>query len=149
MLQKVAFYDRMYLIKENYSMQLNLSSKDVNNISPLALAFVGDAVFSLRVREALVTRHQVSEAKLTKLTSSVVNAGRQCQIFRLWQPMLTEEEADVARRARNSHMHTKAKNYSVEEYVYATALEAVVGYLHLTGQNERLDELMKYVVEGL
>lgn len=130
-------------------MLTNLTQTNINQISPLALAYVGDAVFSLRVREVLVTKHQVSEAKLTKLCSRVVNAGNQSQIFRLWQPLLTEAEADIARRARNSHIHTKAKNYSVEEYIYATALEAVVGYLYLTGQNERLCELMKYVVEGL
>lgn len=130
-------------------MQSNLTQNNINQISPLALAYVGDAVYSLRVREVLVARHNVSEAKLTKLASFVVNAGSQCKVFRQWQPLLTDSEADIARRARNSNIHTKAKNYSVEEYIYATALEAVVGYLHLSGQTERLDELMNYVTEGL
>ena len=62
---------------------------------------------------------------------------------------MTEEEQDIARRARNSHIHTKAKNFSYAEYIHATALEALIGYLHLTGQNERLNQILSLSLEEL
>ncbi len=130
-------------------MENNLDNKQIAAISPLALAYVGDAVFSLMVRQKLVYQHDFSEGKLTKLCSKIVNAGSQCSLFRKWQPLLSKEEQNIARRARNSNIHSRAKNYSVEEYIYATALEAVVGYLYLSGQTERLESLMEFALEEI
>ena len=86
---------------------------------------------------------------MNKYVSSVVSAGAQFRTFKKIEESLTEDEADVARRARNTHIHTKSKNFSFTEYIYATALEAVVGYLHLTGQEERLNEILNKSLEEI
>lgn len=109
----------------------------------LDIAFIGDAVFSLYVREVMLNKHISNLNMLTVNTSKVVNAGNQYKLFRKIEPMLTKYESELAHRARNSNIHSKAKNYSVTEYIYATAFEAVIGYLYLSGQTERLNQILK------
>jgi ribonuclease-3 family protein len=86
---------------------------------------------------------------MNKMVSSVVKAGSQFKTFKKIEDGLTEEEQDVARRARNTHIHSKAKNFSYAEYIYATALEALIGYLHLVGEKARLNEILTLSLEEL
>ena len=86
---------------------------------------------------------------MNKMVSSVVSAGAQFNTFKKIESSLSEEEQDISRRARNSHIHTKAKNFSYAEYIHATALEALVGYLYLTGQETRLEEILTISLEEL
>ena len=86
---------------------------------------------------------------MNKFVSSVVQAGSQFKTFKKIEESLTEAESDIARRARNTHIHTKAKNFSYNEYIYATAFEAVLGYLYLSGREERLQELLNISLEEL
>ena len=108
-------------------------------MQPLVLAMIGDSVQTLFVREYIAKTYGVKVNKMNKMVSSVVSAGSQFLTFKKIENELKEDEVDIARRARNTHIHTKAKNFSYTEYIHATALEAVIGYLYLSGQEERLN----------
>lgn len=133
-------------------MENNETSVDklkIKNMQPLVLAMIGDGVQTLFVRTHIAIEYGVKVNKMNKWVSSVVSAGSQFKTFKKIEDMLTEDEQDVARRARNTHVHTKAKNFSFNEYIHATALEALVGYLHLTGQTERLNQILTISLEEL
>ncbi len=110
-------------------------------ISPISLAFVGDAVFSLYVRERLTLEHDLKSGELTKLCSRYVNAAAQSKMFTEIFPSLNEEEAAAAKRARNARTGSKAKNAGICDYHRATGLEGLFGWLYLSGQADRLNEL--------
>lgn len=121
----------------------------IKNMQPLVLAMIGDSVQTLFVRTFVANEYGVKVNKMNKMVSSVVSAGSQFKTFKKIEETLTEEEQDIARRARNSHIHTKAKNFSFTEYIHATALEALIGYLHLTEQFERLNEILTISLEEI
>ncbi|MBQ8468432.1 MAG: ribonuclease III [Clostridia bacterium] len=125
------------------------TDEQIREVNPLELAFVGDAVFSLFVRRNLVNNHNTNTNVLSKRASKVVNAGAQYQIYRKIEPTLTEFETELCHRARNANIHSKAKNYSVTEYIYATAFEALLGYLYLTKKTQRLNQILQISVENL
>ena len=118
-------------------------------MQPLVLAMIGDSVQTLFVRTHIASKFGVKVNKMNKMVSSVVKAGSQFKTFKKIEEMLTEDEQDIARRARNTHIHSKAKNFSYAEYIYATALEALVGYLYLTGKKERLEMILTTSLEEL
>lgn len=126
-----------------------LEDKTINQMQPLVLAMIGDSVQTLFVRTEIAKRYGVKVNKMNKLVSSVVQAGSQFKTFKKIEESLTEQEADIARRARNTHIHTKAKNFSYNEYIYATALEAVIGYLYLSRKEERLKEILEKSLEEI
>ncbi len=131
-------------------MQISENEKlTIKNMQPLVLAMIGDSVHTLFVRKHVAMVYGVKVNKMNKYVSSVVSAGAQFKTFKKIEESLTDDEADVARRARNTHIHTKSKNFSFTEYIYATALEAVVGYLHLTGQEERLNQILNLSLEEM
>ena len=120
---------------------------DVRTYSPLTLAFMGDAVFELMVRTMVVTAGNTAPEKLHKRTTRMVKAESQAIMGHgIWDE-LSEEEQSVYRRGRNAQSYTHAKNASVSDYRHATGLEALFGYLYLTGKQERMLELMKRCVE--
>lgn len=120
-------------------VEFDLNKQKVREMQPLALAFVGDSVHTLFVREHLVKSGDFKVNQLTRMTKEFINAGFQCKVFKEIEQMLTEEEHDISMRARNTAKGQTAKNYSISEYNYATAFEALIGFLYLTGQNERLN----------
>lgn len=126
-----------------------LEDKTINQMQPLVLAMIGDSVQTLFVRTEIAKRYGVKVNKMNKLVSSVVQAGSQFKTFKKIEESLTEQETDIARRARNTHIHTKAKNFSYNEYIYATALEAVIGYLYLSKKEERLKEILEKSLEEI
>lgn len=119
---------------------------DVNNLSPLTLAFVGDTVFDLFVREMLVCQANRSVNKLHKCATEYVKASAQCEIVNKLMPHLTEKEISVFKRGRNAHTNHKAKNATECDYHMATGFEALFGYLYLSGNMERLRELFDLAV---
>ncbi len=121
-----------------------LDKSAVLQLSSVTLAFVGDAVYSLFIREKLVFVKDDKGAVLNKKASQVVCAKAQADYLDKLLPILTEEEISVYKRARNTKKGTRAKNASVGEYNKATGFEALVGFLYLTGQNDRLDYLLNY-----
>lgn len=118
-------------------------------MQPLVLAMIGDSVQTLFVRTYVANQFGVKVNKMNKMVSSVVKAGAQFKTFKKIEESLTESEQDIARRARNTHIHSKAKNFSYAEYIYATALEALVGYLYLTGSSDRLKWVLNTSLEEL
>lgn len=120
---------------------------DVNNLSPLTLAFMGDTVFDLFVRERLICQANRPVNKLHNLASKTVNAASQAEAVKKIMDILTEEEQAVFRRGRNTHTNHKAKNATEGDYHYATGFEALFGYLYLKGNIERLRELFDIITE--
>lgn len=127
----------------------NITSIRVQEMQPLVLAMIGDSVQTLFVRKHVAMVYGVKVNKMNKYVSSVVSAGSQFKTFKKIEETLSQEEQDIARRARNTHIHSKSKNFSITEYIYATALEAVIGYLHLTGQEERLNQILTLSLEEM
>lgn len=125
------------------------SAEQVKLLQPLVLAMIGDSVQTLFVREYIAKKHTCKVNKMNKLVSSVVKAGSQFKTFKKIEESLSEEEQDLARRARNTHVHTKAKNFSYSEYIYATALESLIGYHYLLKNEERLNEILTKSLEEL
>jgi len=112
-------------------------------LNPLQLAYIGDAVWELMVRSRVIYKGR-SARHVHKDAVACVNAHAQSEAFRRIEPLLTQAEADIARRGRNAHAHHAApKNQDAADYRAATALEALIGYLYLTGQEERLLSLFK------
>ncbi len=120
-----------------------LSESDIKQSSPLVLAYMGDAVYEQYVREYVIRQGLCKNGLLHKKSIKYVSAKAQCEILKQIEQDLTEEELDVVRRGRNSNPHSTAKNADVVEYKYATGFEALIGYLYLTGQKERLEEILK------
>lgn len=129
-------------IKEAFAVK----DADIRSYSPLTLAYIGDAVYDLIVRTVVVERANRAASALHKKTSSIVRAKTQSDMIEVLMPKLTEEEAEIYKRGRNAKPHTTAKNASVSDYRRATGFEALVGYLYLTGNFDRVLVLVK---EGL
>ncbi|MBQ9390871.1 MAG: ribonuclease III [Lachnospiraceae bacterium] len=122
---------------------------DIRTYSPLTLAYIGDDVFDLIIRTIVVNKGNTSPNKLHGNTIQYVSARAQSNILDSIMPILTDEEKDIARRGRNSKPHSKAKNASTIDYLKATALESVVGYLYLKDDMERIFELIKYGINKI
>lgn len=112
------------------------------NVNPIVLAFVGDAVYSLFVREKLIFENDSKSGELNKLATKSVNACAQAEFIKDILPFLTKEELGVFKRARNAKKGTKAKHATVAEYNASTGFEALLGYLYLTGEYDRLNFLL-------
>ena len=117
--------------------------------SPLVLAYMGDAVYELMIRERIVLQGNRQVNRLHLAAVHLVKAGTQAAMIRLLEPLLTPEELSVYRRGRNAHSHTTAKNASVIDYRMATGFEALVGFLWLSEQKERLRDLVETALSKL
>lgn len=122
---------------------------DVNLINGIALAFEGDAVYSLYIRRHLIFQGQTKPNQLHRLATRYVSAKAQASLVEkmLDQEVLTEKELDIYKRGRNAHSHTKAKNTDVITYKMSTGFEAVMGYLHMTEDLTRLEELITWCID--
>ncbi len=118
-----------------------------NQLNPLSLAFVGDAVFTLFVRTNLAIEHDNKAGALHSMANKYVKATAQAKIYDSLAPLFTQREQDIARRARNHHNTTKAKNATLGDYKKATSFEAVLGYLTLTEQKDRAQEFMNKAIQ--
>ncbi len=126
-----------------FDLLTTITEKEARILSPVTLAFVGDAVYSLYVRERLVLTTDFNTGTLQKLTSAEVSAHGQSELLEKIQPLFTEEENDVFKRGRNAKKSTRSKSASVAEYNRSTGFEAVLGYLYLTGQYQRISRLLE------
>ena len=125
-----------------FNLSDKLSKNTARQLSPITLAFVGDAVYTLFVREKIVFEKDLKGAELNRRTSLEVKATAQAKFVDKIMPLLTEEEVDIFKRARNTKKNTRAKSASVSEYNKSTGFEALVGYLYVTGETERLNFLL-------
>lgn len=130
-----------------FNVNEQISIQKAKCMSPIVLAFVGDAVYSLYVREKLAFNTDFKSGVLNVKASEIVRASAQAKFIDAIYPLLTEEEADVYRRARNTKKGTRAKSSTVAEYNKSTGFEALVGYLYITGQTDRLNVLLNYEVK--
>ena len=122
-----------------------MQKEEALKIHPVALAFVGDAVYSLYVREKLVKEANESPGVYQRAAGAAVSAKGQNALIEKVRDSFTEEEADIFRRARNAKKGTKAKSASVAEYNRSTGIEAVIGYLYLTENHARVREILEKI----
>ena len=120
---------------------------DANMYSPLALAYIGDAVYEVYIRSYVLSGGNCPVNKLHRASTGYVSARAQSLVAHSIEPILTEEEAAVYKRGRNAHSNTSAKNADIVDYRHATGFEALVGYLFISGRTQRLEEIVKLSIE--
>ena len=125
---------------------VTVEKKEVNLMSPLTWAYIGDSVYELYIREHLVNSMKSKPNKLHKEAIQFVKAKAQADTLKRIHDTLTEDEQDIVRRTRNTENHHLPKNADLKDYMYATAFEGLIGYLYLTGKKERLEELLKQCI---
>ena len=133
---------------ENY-FQMNFTPQQVNAISNLGLAHVGDGVYELLCRSYLCTRGDKTVLKLHRDSVELVKAPTQAKFADKLKPHLTEEEYAYFRRGKNTHTHAAPKSATPQEYAKATGLETLFGALYLLGRTERLNELFHIIMEDV
>ena len=116
-------------------------------LSPLTLAFIGDTVYDLYIREKLICQANRPINKLHTLAVESVRASAQAAAAEKIMPLLNENETAILKRGRNAHVHHLPKNGNPRDYHYATALETLVGYLYMKNDIERLRELFSVITE--
>lgn len=121
---------------------------NAKQLSPSVLAFVGDGVYGLYVRTALAKVNRPS-GELHKLSVELVNASAQAKAFKIIEPVLSEEELSVFKRGRNFHTSTTPKNSSNAQYHTATGLETLFGFLYLSGNTKRAEELFELIMNSI
>ena len=131
---------------ENY-FQMNLPKAEIDAISNLGLAHIGDAVFELLCRSYLCALGGKNVGNLHRDTIAMVKATAQAEFVDRLLPLLTEEEMAYYRRGKNAHVHAVPKSATAAEYAKATGLEALFGALYLAGKTQRLNELFRAVME--
>ena len=131
---------------ENY-FQMNFTTQQVNAISNLGLAHMGDCVFEILCRAYLCAQGEKTVDKLHRDTIQMVKATSQAKFVEKLLPLLSEEEMAFYRRGKNAHVHAVPKSASPAEYARATGLEALFGALYLLGRTQRINELFKAVME--
>ncbi|MFR3791342.1 MAG: Mini-ribonuclease 3 [Blautia massiliensis (ex Durand et al. 2017)] len=124
------------------------SEVDIHEMSPLALAFVGDAVLELLVRGRLVGTTRLQPNRLHTVATHYVSAHAQSRELEVLEPLLTEQEAAVLRRGKNASKATVAKHATVQEYRASTGFECLLGWLYLQGRNDRIQELFDALWAG-
>lgn len=132
-------------IKQQFGIDRNV---DIRTVNPLTLAYIGDGVYELVVRSVMVARTNTRAGLLHRQTSQYVKAEAQSKMVDVLLPVLTQEEESFYRRGRNAKSPTMAKNASVNDYRRATGFEALMGYLYLTDQMERIVELTKLALDA-
>lgn len=130
-------------------MKRPICAQEARQLNPVVLAFVGDAVYSLYVRERLVCDCEGTAADFQRTAARVVSAEGQSRFLDELMPLFTEEENDIFRRGRNAKKATKSKHASVADYNRSTGFEAVLGYLYLTGNDERIAQLLAAADESV
>lgn len=135
-------------MENNIFRELNtdLSREDIAMLSPLHLAYIGDAVYELLVRTYMLNK-KIPVKDLHRLSTSYVKAGAQAKIVHALEEHLTEVESSVVKKGRNAKSATMAKNASVIDYKYATGFEALIGYLYINKEDKRLKEIFDLILK--
>ncbi|MBP5744896.1 MAG: ribonuclease III [Lachnospiraceae bacterium] len=132
---------------EKIKRDFEIKEVDINTYSPLTLAFIGDCIYDLVIRTVIVEQGNRQPQSLHKKKSSIVKAQTQALFIEALTDELDEKEADIYRRGRNAKSYTSAKNASIGDYRKATGFEALMGYLYLTGKEDRMLSLIKRAIE--
>lgn len=126
-------------------IELKKDITEVKLMPPLTWAYIGDCVYELYIRTKLVNETKLKPHELHIKAIGYVKAKAQAERLKNIYDKLTEEEKDIVRRGRNAENHHLPKNANVQEYMYSTAFEALIGYLYLTKQNKRLKEILEII----
>lgn len=126
-------------------IELNRPEEEINMLSPLTWAYIGDCVYELYIRTKLVQATNLKPHKLHIETIKYVKAKAQAEFLERIYEELSDEEKDVVRRGRNAENHHLPKNSNVQEYMHATAFEALIGYLFLTQKHDRIKEILNII----
>lgn len=132
-------------VKEQFHLQM----PEALSYSGLALAFVGDGAYELAVRTLIAGKGNMQVQKMHRMCSELVKAPTQAAMVHAIFHQLTKEEQSVCKRGHNTKPHTKAKNATTEDYLWATGLEALCGWLYLTDQQQRLMEVIRMGLDAL
>ncbi|MGB9678879.1 MAG: Mini-ribonuclease 3 [Thermoanaerobacteraceae bacterium] len=124
------------------------TKQEVSTLSPLVLAFVGDSVFDLYMRIHMVKKQRRPVHILHRECVKYVNAKSQAETIKRIYDLLSEEEKEIVRRGRNAKSATSPKNADIQDYRYATAFEALIGYLYLTGREKRLKDILELSIDN-
>ena len=124
-----------------------MKKEEVLQYSSLVLAYMGDAVYEKSIREYVVKQGVCKNGALHKKSIKYVSANGQSYAVKILEEKLTEDELDVVRRGRNANPHSSAKNADIVDYKYATGFEALIGYLYLTEQLDRMEEIINMTIE--
>lgn len=124
-----------------------LKKKDIDMMSPLVWAYMGDSVYEQFVREHIINQGVAKNGAYHKKAIKYVSANAQVKVLKELEEFLTDEEKDIVRRGRNSHPHSHAKNADIVDYKWATGFEALIGYLFLTKNNQRLGKIIEKVFQ--
>ncbi len=119
----------------------------INTMSPLTWAYIGDAVYELYIRNYLIETTNLKPNKLHREATKFVKASSQAQILDKLKDFLNEEELEIIRRGRNTQNHHLPKNANPTDYMYSTAFEGLIGYLYLTKQETRLNEILSKIIK--
>ncbi len=122
---------------------------EINTLSPLTLAFLGDSVYEMFVRTKILSMGNRPANELHKIAVGYVKAKAQATAAHKILDTLSEEETEIYKRGRNTNIHTVPKNADMADYRHATALEALIGYLYLKGDESRLNEILNLAFETL
>ena len=128
---------------------MKLKEVEAREYSPLALAYLGDAVYELAIRTFVMNHGNTQVNKMHKKTAGLVKAEAQANFYKVLEEELTEEEKAVYRSGRNAKSVTMAKHATMKDYRMATGFEALMGYLYLTEQMERMAELLGHGLKKL
>ena len=124
-----------------------MDDKTLNSVPTLNLAFIGDGVYDLLVREYLVTHSSAHVGELNQMKVELVNCKSQAAFMKQIMEQLSEEELDVYKRGRNTKVNSASKHSTLSDYHAATGLEALFGWLYLKGRQERINELFTLIIE--
>lgn len=126
----------------------NKEIADVNMLSPLVWAYVGDSVYEMFIRTYLINNSNAKPHKLHIESIKYVKASAQAEMLHNIYEELSDEEKEIVRRGRNTQNHHLPKNSNVQEYMYSTAFEALIGYLYLCGDISRVKEIIEMSLKG-
>jgi len=127
-------------------MNIKKEKEQIDVMSPLTWAYIGDAVYEVFIRTHLVNTTNLKPHALHLKSIKYVKAKSQAQILKMLEETLTNEEKEIVRRGRNTKNHHLPKNANVKDYMYSTAFEALIGYLYLNKRKKRLDEILEYSI---
>ena len=130
-------------------IEIKKEEHEINQMSPLNWAYIGDAVFELYIRNKLINETNYKPHKLHIEAIKYVKAKSQAEMLNNIHNILTEDEKDIVRRARNAENHHLPKNSNIIEYKYSTAFEALIGFLYLTKKEDRLKEIIEISLKSL
>lgn len=129
-------------------IKINKAEEDINQLSPLTWAYVGDCVFELYIRTYLIDNTNLKPHKLHIESIKFVKASSQAEMLNNIYEYLNDEEKDIVRRGRNTQNHHLPKHSNVQEYMYSTAFEALIGYLYLCGNIKRVKEIIELALNS-